>query len=73
MSTIRELISIKQRNCANYGGSFTFSVTWTPEVMKEIEEMGEGFLRYYDYSINTIPGMKTCMVSITTKQLDKKK
>jgi hypothetical protein len=54
---IREQLAARPRHLLKHGGSFTFSVTYSPEALEEIKEMGEEFSSRFLYTVADIPGI----------------
>jgi hypothetical protein len=57
MGTIRDLLHHRHSNVINHGGEFAFTIPYTPELVKQIEEMGEDFKSKYQFTVASIPGM----------------
>lgn len=53
---VRELLANRQRHLLKHGGNFTFSMTYSPEALEEIKEMGEEFSNRFLYTVADIPG-----------------
>jgi hypothetical protein len=53
-----DLIRLRHINQIKNGGEFTFSITYSPESLKEIEEMKSDFTSKYQYTVADIPGMQ---------------
>lgn len=68
MATVRELIRARHEAVRGQRIDFTFSLTFTPEAMHEIVNMGEEFNRMYHYTVGFIPGSKTKLICISLKE-----
>lgn len=68
MPSVRELIRLRHDTVRGKGIDFTFSLTFTPEAMHEIINMGEEFERLYNYTVGFIPGSKTKLICISLKE-----
>lgn len=54
--SVKNLILAKHEKVILEGGSFPFSVPYSLDTIKEIEDMGDGFTSRYLYSVAPIPG-----------------
>lgn len=54
--SVKHLLSERHRHLLKEGGDFTFSMTFSPEAIREIEQMGEQFTSRYQYTVANIPG-----------------
>jgi hypothetical protein len=57
MGKIKELLHLRHANVINSGGEFTFSITYSIDCLREIQEMGEEFTSKYQFTVANIPGM----------------
>lgn len=68
MATVRELIRARHEAVRGQKIDFTFSLTFTPEAMYEIQNMGDEFTGLYNYTVGSIPGSKTRLICISLKE-----
>jgi hypothetical protein len=62
---VRDLLQAREKNRINHGGEFTFSITYSLDAIKEIENMGEAFTSRYQYTVAPIPKVgKTICISL---------
>jgi hypothetical protein len=54
--SVRDLILAKHAKVINQGGSFSFSIPYSLDAIKEIEELGETFTSKYLYTVAPIHG-----------------
>lgn len=54
--SVKSQILAKHGKVISEGGSFSFSIPYSLDAIKEIEDMGEGFTSRYLYSVAPIPG-----------------
>ena len=68
MENLIELLRKRHIQTVHTGASFSFSITWSPERMNEIKELGESFSRLYDYTISVLPGSTVQLIGINLKR-----
>jgi len=70
--SVKSLIQTVEANTIKRGGSFTFSMSYSPEAIEEIKEMGELFTRRYQYTVAPIPGTEQKTIIISLKNLNRR-
>jgi thiamine monophosphate kinase len=69
--SVKQLLADRHRHLLKHGGDFTFSMTYSPEAIEEIEQMGESFTKRYQYTIANIPKFVGRIICISLKDMNK--
>jgi hypothetical protein len=70
--SIKSLLQSRRKHQIVHGGIFAFSITHTPEAIKEIQEMGAEFTSEYVYTVARIPGVFGGQICFDLKEEFKK-
>lgn len=65
--SVKQLLAERQVHLLKYGGNFAFSITYSPEAIAEIEQMGAQFTSRYQHTVASIPnspGNKIICISL---------
>lgn len=71
--SVKHLLSERHRHLLKEGGDFTFSMTFSPEAIHEIEQMDEQFTSRYQYTVANIPGLPgSKIICINLKDMNRR-
>lgn len=71
--SVKQLLADRHRHLLKHGGDFTFSMTYSPESVHEIEQMGDLFTSRYHYTVANIPGVPgSKMICISLKDMNRR-
>lgn len=71
--SVKYLLAERHRHLLKNGGDFTFSMTYSPEAVHEIEQMGDQFTGRYQYTVANIPGLPgNKIICITLKDMNRR-
>ena len=68
MPPLKQLLKERHASVINHGGVFSFSLTYSPELIEEIKAMKEEFTDKYLSTIATIPGSTLMLVCFKLKE-----
>lgn len=69
MQTLKEELETRYAAHIHRGGIFSFSKTFSLDLIKEIQDMGSAFTNTFQYSVAPIPGTSRFTVCITLKEV----
>lgn len=71
--SVKQLLVERHRHLLKNGGDFTFSMTYSPEAVHEIEGMGDQFTVRYQYTVANIPGLPgNRIICISLKDMNRR-
>lgn len=70
--SVKHLLTERHRHLLKNGGDFTFSITYSPEAVREIEQMGDQFTSQYQYTVANIPKFVGRIICISLKDMNRR-
>ena len=66
---LKEELESRYGKHIHQGGTFSYSKTYSLDVIKEIEDMGEAFTKFFQYNVAPIHGTPKFVVCISLKEV----